>query len=189
MYGNSNSSSNKKQMISEYKSPNSDSTQKSPNSIPTSKVTKRNFFFSDQIFDPKSPASPHRSVMFGHFVKERIGEEKFEKLKILFSNNADPMKLLEGQAKPIIEIIGEEHRECIVFLKFMISSSCTPKTAENKFSVFDQVKSPLSIKSMSTPSHQDNTPSNISIRSTFSNPPSFSELKLKAVEMEEEKSE
>ena len=165
--------------ISEYKSPSSQNNEKSPNSIPTSKAIQKNFLFSDQIFDPKSPASPHRSLMFGHFVKDRIGEEKFEKLKHFFANSNDPMKILQDQPKLIIDIIGEEHKECLVFLKYMISSSITPKISESKSSVFDQVKSPISRKNNS-----DHTPSNTSQQQ---HNPTFSEIKLKPVEVEEEK--
>ena len=168
MYGSSKLRSTKKDSSTNYKSPNNEGSEKSPNSIPTSKVTQKNFSFSDHIFDPKSPVSPHRSLMFGHFIKDRIGEQKFEKLKQLFANSDDPVKFLESQKKTVIEIIGEQHKDCIVFLKYMFSSSLTPKTTDNKFSVFDQVKSPSSIKN-STPSNRNSESSNsVKDQATFS---------------------
>lgn len=189
MYANSNSNKPKKE-LSTLKSPNSEGNEKSPNSMPTTKVTQKNFQFSDQIFNPKSPASPHRSLMFGHFIKDRIGEEKFERLKQLFAKHSDPMKLLEEERKAVIDVIGEEHKECLVFLKYMISSTLTPKTNENKINVFDQVKSPISMRS-STPNHKDlinNTPSSNSNQTTLSIPISFSNSVSKTTEQETEKS-
>lgn len=134
------------------KLPGHKQTEKGPYS---SKSTQKNFMFSDQIFNPLSPASPHRSLLFGHFIKERIGEERFEKLKILVTSSSNPNQLLEEQNKAVLEIIGEEHKECLIFLRFMINSANNPKVNnESKFNIFDKVKS-------TTPIHCDGVASNI----------------------------
>jgi hypothetical protein len=123
-----------------------------PNSIPTTKTVQKKFAFSDQVFDHRSPASPNRSFWVSQFVKEKLGEEKYQRVKDLLESSANPMQVLNDQ---VLKIVGEENRDCIVMLTFLIShssSSVTPTSDNTKdkesnkiFKNFDKnFKSPLS---------------------------------------------
>lgn len=121
-----------------------------PNSIPTTKTVQKKFAFSDQVFDHRSPASPNRSFWVSQFVKEKLGEEKYQRVKDLLESSANPMQVLNDQ---VLKIVGEENRDCLVMLSFLIShssSSVTPTSDTTKesnkiFKNFDKnFKSPLS---------------------------------------------
>jgi len=123
-----------------------------PNTIPTTKtVSQKKFSFSDHVFDHRSPASPNRSFWVSQFVKERLGEEKYQKVKDLLESSSNPMQILKEQQHLVLDIIGENNSDCLVMLNFLIShssNSVTPTgtTVENKiFKHFDKnFKSPLS---------------------------------------------
>jgi hypothetical protein len=66
-------------------------------------------------------------------VKERLGEEKYQKVKDLLESSTNPMQILKEQSQMVLEIIGEENADCLVMLNFLIShssSSVTP-TGDN----------------------------------------------------------
>jgi len=71
-------------------------------------------------------ASPNRGILFIHFLKERLGKQKYEKMKILLDKSNDPMRILNNQKWLVESIIGKSNLDCIRIFKFLISSSVTP---------------------------------------------------------------
>lgn len=64
--------------------------------MPTKKVNPKTFNFSDTIFNPnKAPSSPNRTILFSDFLRKKLGEEKFNKMKNLLENSKNPMKILD----------------------------------------------------------------------------------------------
>lgn len=65
------------------------------------------FSFADVLFNPKAPTSPNRKICMTNFLKDKIGEIKFEKVLNLLSKSENPLKALEDEKKAIEEILGE----------------------------------------------------------------------------------
>lgn len=127
------------------------------NSIPTTKVgAQKSFTFSQYVFDKKSPVSPNRTFWVTQFLKQKLGDEKYEKVRELIENSSNPSHLLKEQPEKVLEIIGEDKQDCVVMLNFLISqnaNSVTPtgeKGPLDKYSymrVFEVSKSTRSYKS------------------------------------------
>lgn len=128
------------------------------NVIPTTKVgTKKGFSFSQYLFDQKAPVSPNRSFWVSQFLKQKLGDEKFEGVRDLLENHGNPTQLLKEHPEKVLEIIGEENRDCLMMLSFLIShnaNSVTPtgdiKTLMDKSSYlrgFENCKSTRSYRS------------------------------------------
>ena len=49
--------------------------------MPTDKVTNKVFNFTEVLFNPKIPTTPNRKICLTNFLKQKIGEEKFGKIK------------------------------------------------------------------------------------------------------------
>jgi NIMA (never in mitosis gene a)-related kinase len=82
------------------------------------------------LFNPELPISPNRPILFSSFLKQKIGEEKFEQVLALLENSENPMKLLEEDQSVILSIIGEGNIDCIKVFKFIVSScNSTPNNA------------------------------------------------------------
>lgn len=115
-------------------SSNSNSTK---NNIPTDKVRKKTFSFADTIFDPKSPNSPTRSILFSDFLLKRLGEPKYIRMKNLLENKSNPLKFMDDNRSLVGEIIGEENMDCLKIFKFLISSVVTPQNEDGKKELFE----------------------------------------------------
>ena len=100
------------------------------NNVPTTKVgTQKSFSFTKYLFDHKSPVSPNRTFWVSQFLKQKLGDEKFEKVRELLESNGNPTQLLKEQPDKVLEIIGEEKRDCLLMLSFLIlhnTNSVTP---------------------------------------------------------------
>ncbi len=59
----------------------------------------RHFMFQESnLFNPENnPLSPNRPVLISSFLKQKVGEEKFEKVLAILSASETPLKLLEGE--------------------------------------------------------------------------------------------
>ena len=100
-----------------------------PNSIPTTKVgAQKSFSFSQYLFDQKSPISPNRTFWVSQFLKQKLGDEKFEKVRELLENSGNPSQLLKEHPEKVIEIIGEEKRDCLMMLSFLITQNTNSAT-------------------------------------------------------------
>ena len=115
-------------------SSNSNSTK---SNIPTDKVRKKTFSFADTIFDPKSPNSPTRSILFSDFLLKRLGEPKYIRMKNLLESKSNPLKFMEENRNLVGEIIGEENMDCLKIFKFLISSVVTPQNEDGKKELFE----------------------------------------------------
>lgn len=109
-----------------------ESSNSTKSNIPTDKVRQKTFSFANSIFDPKSPNSPNRSILFSDFLVKRLGDAKFQKMKNLIESSSNPFSLIEENKILISEIIGEENMDCVKIFKFLISSVVTPSGAEIK---------------------------------------------------------
>ena len=98
-------------------------------SIPTEKVQTKKFSFITS-FESKSPNSSNRSIISSEFLKNKLGKEKFTKMKELIEGSCNPLKSLDDR-KIIIDIIGENNIECIEIYKFLISNAVTPSNSNN----------------------------------------------------------
>ena len=100
-----------------------------PNSIPTTKVgAQKSFSFSQYLFDQKSPISPNRTFWVSQFLKQKLGDEKFEKVRELLENSGNPTQFLKEHPEKILEVIGEEKRDCLMMLSFLISQNTNSTT-------------------------------------------------------------
>ena len=43
----------------------------------------------------KAPSSPNRTILFSEFLKNKLGDEKFEKMKKLLEESSNPLKILD----------------------------------------------------------------------------------------------
>jgi len=94
------------------------------NIIPTTKTaTKKEFTFSHLVFENKSPKSPTRSLWVPQFLKGKLGKEKYDQVIELLEKFEDPLDVLKNQSQLVVDIIGEENRDCLVILSFLISTS------------------------------------------------------------------
>ena len=64
-----------------------------------------------------------------NFLKDKIGETKFEKILAMLQKRENPLKALEEDKKIIEEILGEQ-AECISLFKILITNSTTPSGVE-----------------------------------------------------------
>ncbi len=55
--------------------------------MPTEKIRTKTFAFADSIFNTKMPTSPNRKIFLIEFLKNKIGDIKFEKIKFLLENS------------------------------------------------------------------------------------------------------
>jgi hypothetical protein len=62
--------------------------------MPTTKVKPKTFNFTDTILS-KAPLSPNRAPLLSDFLRNKLGEEKFNKMKVLLENSTHPMKILD----------------------------------------------------------------------------------------------
>jgi len=99
------------------------------NIIPTAKTaTKKEFTFSHLVFENKSPKSPTRSLWVPQFLKGKLGKEKYDKVIGLLERSEDPLDVLKNQSQIVVDIIGEENRDCLVILSFLMSYSNNSST-------------------------------------------------------------
>lgn len=74
----------------------------------TKKANNKNFNFADIIFNSeKSPSSPNRTLLFSEFLRNKLGDERFNKMKNLLESRSNPMKILEENKELVSEIIGK----------------------------------------------------------------------------------
>lgn len=119
-------SSHKKQSIEGDSSNTTDS-----NSIPTDKFEKKTFNFEHLNNHRKTPNSSNRSLISSKFLINKLGMEKYEKMKELIENCVDPLKSIEGRKK-ILEIIGENNADCLEICKFILNNKATPSNANQR---------------------------------------------------------
>ena len=73
----------------------------------TKKVNPKTFNFAETIFNPnKAPNSPNRTILFSEFLRSKLGEDKFMKMKNLLENSSNPLKILDENTDLVVEIIG-----------------------------------------------------------------------------------
>ncbi|CDW79259.1 protein kinase domain containing protein [Stylonychia lemnae] len=91
----------------------------------------KHFLFSENLlFNPELPISPNRPLLFSNFLKQKIGEDKFEQVLKILENSDNPIKLLEEDQGIILEIIGENNIDCLKVFKYIVSScNSTPNNA------------------------------------------------------------
>jgi hypothetical protein len=60
----------------------------------------KHFLFSEKLFNPESSSSTsNRPQLFASFLRQKVGDAKFEKVLHLLGNSENPVKLLD-QAVP-----------------------------------------------------------------------------------------
>ncbi|EAS05707.2 Serine/Threonine kinase domain protein (macronuclear) [Tetrahymena thermophila SB210] len=107
---------------------NNSNDQKVPcNGQPTTKQNQQSFSFSANQYANllKTPQLPN-TILFTQFLKEKLGKEKFTKMKYLLEGSQNPLKLLDENTELITEIIGPENIDCINYFRCLITSSVTP---------------------------------------------------------------
>ena len=100
------------------------------NNIPTEKVRTKTFNFVNTIFNPKSPNSPNRTILFSEYLVQRLGEGRFKKMKGYLETHHNPLRVLEEERGLIAEFIGEENLDCIKIFKYLMSNVVTPSKSE-----------------------------------------------------------
>lgn len=100
------------------------------NNMPTEKVRTKTFNFVNTIFNPKSPNSPNRTILFSEYLVQRLGESRFKKMKGYLETHHNPLRVLEEERGLIAEFIGEENLDCIKIFKYLMSNVVTPSKTE-----------------------------------------------------------
>jgi len=101
-----------------------------PNTIPTTKTAaKKEFTFTNLVFENKSPKSPSRSLWVPQFLKGKLGKEKYDQVLGFLERSSNPLEILKDQPERVLEIIGDENRECLVMLNFLMSNNSATPTA------------------------------------------------------------
>jgi NIMA (never in mitosis gene a)-related kinase len=55
----------------------------------------------------KVPQSPNRPMLMSEFLRRRLGEDRFERVKRVLANIKDPQKMLKEEPWIISDIVGE----------------------------------------------------------------------------------
>ena len=81
-------------------------------SIATVKSSSRHFTFSESLLK-KCPNSPIRPMLIGDFLRLKLGDEVFNRIKNVLNNAKDPAKLLKEEPWIISDICGEKNLSII----------------------------------------------------------------------------
>lgn len=100
------------------------------NNMPTEKVRQKTFNFVNTIFNPKSPNSPNRTILFSEYLIQRLGEERFKKMKSYLETSTNPLKILDEERSLVAEFIGEDNLDCIKIFKYLMTNVVTPSKTE-----------------------------------------------------------
>jgi len=66
------------------------------------------------------------------YLKQKLGEDKFFKVKALLESSPNPLKFLEEHTQAVADVIGEENIELAKIFRYIIHShSVTPSAATN----------------------------------------------------------
>ena len=68
--------------------------------------------FSESLLK-QVPSSPIRPIMMGNFLKGKIGDEVFDRVKRVINNSKDPGKLLREEPWIFSDICGEDNLSII----------------------------------------------------------------------------
>lgn len=100
------------------------------------------FFMFNESLLKQCPSSPIRPMLMGDFLKKKLGEEAFERIKRFVVNSKDPLKLLREEPWIFSSICGEESLSiidvaisCGAFSmkeKTVMVNSSTNKVARNR---------------------------------------------------------
>lgn len=71
----------KMKKVNDDKKEKQDNKEKDQNKIPTDKVKPKQFSFVDTIFNNRTPLSPNRKILFTEFIQNKLGKDRFEKIK------------------------------------------------------------------------------------------------------------
>jgi NIMA (never in mitosis gene a)-related kinase 1/4/5 len=86
-----------------------------PNKVNAGALTNRSnsyFNFSESLLK-QCPSSPIRPMLMGDFLKRRLGDQIFERIKRVINNSKDPMKLLHEEPWIFSDICGEDNLSVI----------------------------------------------------------------------------
>ena len=78
----------------------------------TVKSSSRHFTFSESLLK-KCPNSPIRPMLIGDFMRLKLGEEVYNRIKNVLNNSKDPAKLLKEEPWIISDICGEKNLSII----------------------------------------------------------------------------
>lgn len=70
--------------------------------------------------------SSQRSMLFVEFLQDKLGEEKFTRIKLLLQNEADNgsvSQIIERKRNEIMEILGSKNAELIKYLRFLAQNT------------------------------------------------------------------
>ncbi|CAD8107119.1 unnamed protein product [Paramecium sonneborni] len=91
-------------------------------------VTQKKPSFAKLLFNPKTPTSPNRNILLADFLKNKLGQQVFQRMKDLLENSKDPIQLLENREE-MMQILGESNLDCIKIFKILICNSITPPSS------------------------------------------------------------
>jgi len=81
----------------------------------------KHFIFSGSLLNPELPTSPNRVALFTGFLREKIGETKFEEAKAAIFGAQNPMKFVEDEKDKLLLIIGKENAQYLPIFKYIIN--------------------------------------------------------------------
>jgi NIMA (never in mitosis gene a)-related kinase len=83
-----------------------------PETVSTVKSSNRHFTFNESLLK-KCPNSPIRPMLIGDFIRLKLGDEVFNRVKNVINNAKDPGKLLREEPWIISDICGERNLSII----------------------------------------------------------------------------
>lgn len=103
--------------------------------VVTVKSSSRHFTFSESLLK-KCPNSPIRPMLIGDFLRLKLGDEVFNRIKNVLNNAKDPAKLLKEEPWIISDICGEKNLSIIdvgiAYNAFNINKAPFPPTSTHR---------------------------------------------------------
>jgi len=101
----------------------------------TVKSSNRHFTFSESLLK-KCPNSPIRPMLISDFIRLKLGDETFNRVKNVINNAKDPAKLLQDEPWILIDLCGEQNLSIIdvgiTYNAFNASKAPFPFTSTHK---------------------------------------------------------
>ncbi len=82
-------------------------------------VAHKHFVFSGTLLNTELPTSPNRAQLFAGFLREKIGEPRFEKAKACLFAPASPGRSLQ---EGLLQIIGQENAQYLPVFKYIVNA-------------------------------------------------------------------
>ncbi len=81
----------------------------------------KHFVFSGSLLNPGLPTSPNRVALFTGFLREKMGETRFEQARTMLFSAENPLRLLDEERDKLLAVIGKENSPYLPIFKYIIN--------------------------------------------------------------------